>query len=142
MKHNILGAALIAMAALVAIACHNKQSKTESSENTATRQIKSPASFNSDSAFTYIRNQVAFGPRVAGTEANKRCREYIVAELSRHNAQNVNVQEGTVTAFNGDKLPIGNIMASYAPEKADRILLLAHYDTRPGLTPTLRKKTA
>lgn len=107
-------------------------SKGETTTDTQDKKsIKSPAKFNRDSAYSYVRRQVAFGPRVSGTEENRLCREYLVNELKRHGAQNVNVQHGEVTAFNGDRLPIGNIMGSYNPDAKDRILLLAHYDTRP-----------
>jgi hypothetical protein len=40
-------------------------------------------------------------------------------------------QTGTVTAFNGKKLPLRNIIASWQPENTKRILLFAHWDTRP-----------
>ncbi|MBD5266278.1 MAG: M28 family peptidase [Duncaniella sp.] len=95
------------------------------------KQLNAPAKFNRDSAYSYVRRQVTFGPRVAGTEENRKCREYIVNELQRHGAQNVNVQTGKVRAFNDDEFLIGNIMGSYRPELKDRILLVAHYDTRP-----------
>lgn len=97
----------------------------------AKKVLNSPAKFNRDSAYYYVRRQVAFGPRVSGTEQNRLCRDYIVRTLNRHGAKNVRVQTGEVKAFNGDKLPIGNIMASYGPDIKDRILLVAHYDTRP-----------
>ena len=40
-------------------------------------------------------------------------------------------QTGTVTAFNGQQLPLRNIIASWNPAAKERILLLAHWDTRP-----------
>ncbi len=40
-------------------------------------------------------------------------------------------QNAQVTAFNGSKLPLRNIIASWKPEERERVLLLAHYDTRP-----------
>lgn len=68
---------------------------------------------------------------MAGTKENAACREYIVNELTRHGAKNVRVQHGEAEAFNGDRFPIGNVMASFGPDIKDRILLVAHYDTRP-----------
>jgi hypothetical protein len=49
----------------------------------------------------------------------------------RQLADTVIEQTGTVTAFNGQKLPLRNIIASWAPERKERVLLLAHWDTRP-----------
>lgn len=115
---------------LMATGC--KTSSTEKNQEKEVKaSIKSPVRFNSDSAYAYVKRQVAFGPRVPGTEANLKCREYIVNELERHGAQNITTQTTEVTAYNGDRLPIANIMASYNPESSDRIILLAHYDTRP-----------
>lgn len=132
MKGYLIAALFSIIATLGITSCRPTASNGDA---TRTRQeekrIKTPARFNRDSAYSYVRRQLAFGPRVSGTEGNRLCREYLVNELRRHGAQNVNVQTGEVTAFNGDRLPIGNIMASYKPEIHDRILLLAHYDTRP-----------
>lgn len=89
------------------------------------------ATFNADSAFAYLKRQVAMGPRVSGTPANEQCRAYIVSELMRHGVDTVMVQTGEVTAYNGDVLPIGNVFARIEPELSDRVLLVAHYDTRP-----------
>ena len=41
------------------------------------------------------------------------------------------MQKAVVEAFNGDKLPITNIFARYNPEAPNRVLLVAHWDTRP-----------
>ncbi len=93
--------------------------------------ISSAVKFDSDTAYTYIKDQLAFGPRVAGSEGNRLCREYIVNTLTRHGASNVRVLAGDVTVFTGKTLPIANIMGSYNPDAKDRVLLVAHYDTRP-----------
>lgn len=87
--------------------------------------------FNSDSAYAYAGQQVAFGPRVPGTPGSRACADYIIDNLQRFRADTVTVQTGEVKAFNGDVLPITNIMASFNPGAPRRILLAAHYDTRP-----------
>lgn len=87
--------------------------------------------FDADSAYNYMERQVAFGPRVACTEPNRLCAGYLAAELARHGADTVLVQKGTVVPFTGEPIAIQNIMGRFNPEAADRILLLAHYDTRP-----------
>lgn len=123
---------IIAIAALAFTqSCQSNKSTADKQEKLGSATLKAPSKFNSDSAYSYIKRQIAFGPRVSGSEGNIACREYILEELKRHGAENINVQEGEVTAFNGKKLPIGNIMGSFSPEKKDRVLLLAHYDTRP-----------
>ncbi len=87
--------------------------------------------FNADSAYSYIKHQVEFGARVPGTVAHQNCVNYIINELTRHGVDTVFTQNAEVTAFTGDKLPITNIIASINPESKDRVLLAAHFDTRP-----------
>ena len=87
-------------------------------------------SFDADSAYSFIANQVAFGPRVPNTEAHKACANYLISELERHGAK-LYVQEAVLTAYNGDKLNAKNIIGAFDSEKTRRILLFAHWDTRP-----------
>lgn len=87
--------------------------------------------FNADSAYRLIERQLDFGYRVPGTEPHDRCGEWLAAELSARGADTVMVQHGEVTAWNGDRLPIANIMGRWNPDAADRVLLLAHWDSRP-----------
>lgn len=131
MKRIFYAAMLCIAVAATAISCKTSPNTGHEEKTGAEKSLKKPVTFNRDSAYAYVRRQIAFGPRVSGTPANLKCRDYIVSELTRHGAQNVSVQTGEVKAFNGDVLPIGNIMGSYRPEIKDRILLLAHYDTRP-----------
>ncbi|MDR3141860.1 MAG: M28 family peptidase [Tannerellaceae bacterium] len=86
--------------------------------------------FNADSAYAYIEKQVNFGPRVPNTKEHQLCGDYLISELKRFAAE-VYVQEMTLAAYNGAKLPCRNIIGSYNPDKKKRILLFAHWDTRP-----------
>ena len=86
--------------------------------------------FNSDSAYYFVKKQVDFGPRVPNTKPHKQCSEYLVSKLKSFNFT-VTVQEGEVYTFNNSKLNLNNIIAAYKPEATDRILLFAHWDTRP-----------
>ena len=87
--------------------------------------------FDPDSAYGHVAQQVAFGPRVPGSAAHRACADWLVATLKRHGADTVYEQKATVTAFNGQPVPLRNIIASWAPEKTERLLLMAHYDSRP-----------
>lgn len=86
--------------------------------------------FNSDSAYAFIQHQVDFGPRVPNTEAHAACAEFLVQKLKNYGAD-VIVQEATVTAFDGTALQMKNIIGQFKPENKRRILLYAHWDTRP-----------
>ncbi|MDR2776185.1 MAG: M28 family peptidase [Tannerella sp.] len=87
-------------------------------------------SFDADSAYSYVAKQVAFGPRVPNTQAHKACADYLTTELERHGAK-VYVQEAVLTAYNGDRLQAKNIIGTFNPDSKKRILLFAHWDSRP-----------
>ena len=86
--------------------------------------------FNADSAYQYVQDQVDFGPRVPNTPEHGACAEYLVSRLERFGAE-VIVQEDVVTAYDGTKLNMKNIIGQYDPSNKRRILLFAHWDTRP-----------
>ncbi len=86
--------------------------------------------FDPDSAYAFIQQQVDFGPRVPGTPAHVACGDWLVAKLQGYGAEVIE-QHATVTAYAGQRLPMRNIIASWRPEAKDRILLFAHWDTRP-----------
>lgn len=86
--------------------------------------------FDEDSAYAYVARQVAFGPRVPNTQAHAECAQWLANELSRHGAE-VTIQEARARAFDGTVLEMKNIIGTFHPESRDRILLFAHWDTRP-----------
>lgn len=86
--------------------------------------------FVADSAYSYIYQQVAFGPRVPGTEAHKACGDWLISELRRHGAQ-VKEQTGTEINYAGEKQEIRNIVAYVEGNQQRTILLCAHWDCRP-----------
>lgn len=87
--------------------------------------------FNADSAYQFVTQQVAFGPRVPGSASAKACAKWIEDKLKSYGADSVTAQRTTLTAYNGDRLDITNISAQFNPSASDRVLLLAHWDTRP-----------
>lgn len=77
-----------------------------------------------------MQQQVDFGFRIPNTTAHRATAEFLASELGRHGAD-VFIQEARVTAYNGTILNAKNIIGSYSPEKKDRVLLFAHWDSRP-----------
>ncbi len=110
--------------------CSGEKSKAKqvSDNEQITAQTLPP--FNTDSAYIYIQNQVNFGPRVPGTPAHDSCGQYLSNELKRLGA-NVIEQSVKLTLYNNQTIQAKNIIGSFQPENNDRILLFAHWDTRP-----------
>ena len=115
---------------LVALASCNQTPAKKSSVNKKKKaQITVPV-FNADSAYRYVQQQVNFGPRVPNTEAHTKCAEFLSKKLKAMGAD-VIVQEAQVRAFDNSLLNAKNIIAQYKPEIKDRVLLFAHWDSRP-----------
>lgn len=83
--------------------------------------------FSADSAYANVARQVAFGPRVPESAAHERCASWLAAELRRHGADTVMLQQTQLPAFG----PMTNIMGRFNPGARERVLLLAHWDSRP-----------
>ena len=107
--------------------CGKDTQKTSSTE--PAKVVNVPA-FNADSAYYFVQKQVDFGPRIPNTPAHKNAGDFLIAQFKTYGAA-VKVQEFTATTFDGKKVNLRNIIASFNPEKKKRILLAAHWDTRP-----------
>lgn len=92
-------------------------------------QINIP-DFNQDSAYYFVKKQVELGPRTPGSQAHKKCAAYLEKTLERF-CPDVIIQKFKARAFNKEVYNGKNIIASFNPERKDRILLCAHWDSRP-----------
>jgi len=118
---------LISLLALILIGC---TSEPKVKKKTVLAKAVEVPSFNADSAYNFIAEQVAFGPRVPNTKGHLACADYLIEKLNSY-CDTVIVQEAQLTAFDGNVLNSKNIIASFKPLRAKRVLLCAHWDTRP-----------
>ena len=86
--------------------------------------------FSADSAFLFCKQQCDFGPRTMNSEAHEQCGQWIVEKFQGYGMK-VTEQRATLTGFDGTPLLSNNIIAQYQPEKEQRVLLCAHWDSRP-----------
>jgi Zn-dependent M28 family amino/carboxypeptidase len=86
--------------------------------------------FNGASAFDLLLKQTSFGPRNPGSEGHRACLQFLLASL-RASADEVHTQEFTHSGYGGESLRMTNIIAAFRPAAPSRILLCAHWDTRP-----------
>ncbi|MBL0046459.1 MAG: M28 family peptidase [Flavobacteriales bacterium] len=133
MRNRIIAVVLVALllALLLLKSCApDNHSSVPVVEPAKTLLVPAPP-FNADSAYAFVAKQVSFGPRVPGSPEHKACADWMVETLNRFGADTVYEQKGNVIAFNGQPVPLRNIIASWNPQATDRLLLMAHYDSRP-----------
>lgn len=85
--------------------------------------------FDTDSAYFFVEQQVLFGPRVPNSNAHNECFVFLKNKLNKLGAT-VSTQIDYVERFDGYRMKMKNIIASYNPNSIKRILLCAHWDSR------------
>jgi hypothetical protein len=86
--------------------------------------------FNGDRAYEFLKRQTSFGPRNPNSPGHRDCLAYLQSTL-RGLADEVRLQPFTHPGYDGETLRLTNVIASFRPEAKSRILLCAHWDTRP-----------
>jgi Zn-dependent M28 family amino/carboxypeptidase len=123
---NIVFVSLIALAFL---AC-KPNNQTIEIEKVESMQLAEAPIFNEDSAFAQLEKQLSFGPRVPNTAAHQEAANYLQKILG-HYADTLIVQKADLKAYDGTILKASNIIGSFNLTAQKRILLAAHWDTRP-----------
>jgi len=120
----------INLALLLLIACGEPNKKqTSQKKSTPKKQITIP-DFNADTAYLFVEKQVAFGPRVPNTVEHNNCAQFLYNKLKVY-ADTALIQNYKTRAYNNTVLNGKNIIGSFKPHNINRILLCAHWDTRP-----------
>ncbi len=112
--------------------CKPKTNPVSENLEPQTQNLKavSVPAFNADSAYVFTAQQVAFGPRIPGTPSQTKCAAWLTEKLKAYTSHVV-VQDIKVELYTHQNVPCKNIIASFNPEQKKRILLCAHWDTRP-----------
>ncbi len=90
----------------------------------------SASEFNGRTAFTYVEKQMSFGPRIPNKPGHVQTGDWLLSAL-RARADTVIVQEIRHVTHRGDTLHLRNFFARFRPQATERVLFLAHWDTRP-----------
>lgn len=128
-KFILLSLAALALT-LSAASCDEQEQENQNTQSTTEARTLAPSPFSADSAYQHVAYQVAQGPRVPNTPGHKATSTYFTQVLAGWGIP-VTEQKATITAYDGTALEIVNIIASYRPEAKERVMLFAHWDTRP-----------
>src|SRR6267378_7904588 len=110
------------VAVVVALACQARAGGGASSGGAS--------EFNGRTSFTYLEKQMSFGPRIPNKPGHEQTGDWLLAEL-RARADTVIVQDIRHVTHKGDTLHLRNFFARFRPQATERVLFLAHWDTRP-----------
>jgi hypothetical protein len=94
--------------------------------------LATPArAFDEDAAWSYLLEQVEFGPRDPGSEGHEVCLDWMLDSL-RDRADRVEPHTFVIADPYGERtLQLTNVKASFRPEDPVRVAFAAHWDTRP-----------
>lgn len=97
----------------------------------STPAARSGAAFDGSEALGWIERQCALGPRVPGTAAHRECQEMIVHHLESLGLAPERLSFTAEHPRGQGKVAGTNLFVRIRPEATPRLLLGAHYDTRP-----------
>lgn len=126
-KNHFYLTIILLLTAFMACSSNNKTVDNTEKKPKVTENVPG---FNADSAYQYIQAQADFGPRVPNTQAHKACGEYLAAQLEKFGAKVYN-QYADLVAYDNTILKARNIIGAYNPESRRRVMLCAHWDSRP-----------
>ncbi len=111
--------------------CGNSTETSEEAEPKIEKTITVQSNlFSSDSAYRFIEQQIAFGFRIPGTSEHKNCADWLYSQLLK-NCDTAYYQKGQTQTHTSKTIPVYNLIGSFNPKASKRILLGAHWDSRP-----------
>lgn len=90
-----------------------------------------PVAFDAKRSMGYLEAICKIGPRISGSDGMKKQQEMLQKHFEAHGAK-VELQKFNATQVSEKKqIEMANLIASWSPDKERRVILCAHYDTRP-----------
>lgn len=129
MKNPLFTFLLAVVLMITALSCQRDKPSIDTDAEFRKRGNTVPA-FSSENAFAYIETQLAFGPRNPNSEGHRNAAVFFEDKLREYSGNNVFVQRFTAEGYD-ETLELQNFIAAFNPESRFRILLCAHWDTRP-----------
>jgi Zn-dependent M28 family amino/carboxypeptidase len=120
----------ITLSIVLFLSCNQSVKKEIMKQETTNENILQRPDFDRDSAYYFVEQQVKFTPRVPNTKAHKDCATFLINTLKMY-ADTVLTQPLKIKAYNGTLLNGQNIIGIFNPEAQKRVLLAAHWDSRP-----------
>jgi glutaminyl-peptide cyclotransferase len=132
LAHPVLRSACVV---LLAAGCSGRQkdlpgASTSRKSPVPMTELRRIPTFNRERAFEFLLKQTSFGPRNPNSRGHEACLGYLTSLLHTL-ADETRLQPFTHTGYGGERLRLTNLIAAFRPRDTTRILLCAHWDTRP-----------
>lgn len=122
---------ILSISLIIFFSCSNQESKQKKDVTQTQQKIQvAVPDFNADSAFHFVAQQLSFGPRIPESEAHAQCANWLANKLNSF-ADTVIIQDFRTRLYNGKGVDGKNIIATFNPNAKKRIVLSAHWDSRP-----------
>jgi glutaminyl-peptide cyclotransferase len=82
-------------------------------------------------AYRYLQEICALGPRPSGSPGMQRQQELVTRHFEQLGGKVTLQKFQAANPLGGANVPMANVIVEWHPERKERILLCAHYDTRP-----------
>ena len=121
---------LILLVVIAFSACDDKSQKKTQKQTPASESKSFISNFDADSAYRFVKEQVDFGPRVPATAAHAKAANYLYEKLSQY-TDTALIQSFKARVYTGEVFDSKNIIGIFNPTNRKRVLLCAHWDSRP-----------
>lgn len=109
---------------------HTAKSDGDAPPNASQRRLED-IPFNGQRAYEYLKQVVAIGPRRSGSEGMQQQQRLLEQHFGQLGGTIQWQRFGVRHPVDGSTVPMANLIVRWHPERRERILLCAHYDTRP-----------
>jgi glutaminyl-peptide cyclotransferase len=124
-----IGASLVLFAIVPWAAAEDDASSAIANAPAVVAPLKNP--IDGQRAYGYLQQICALGPRKSGSVGMQKQRELLQTHFEKLGGK-VSIQRFLArNPLGGEKVPMANMIVEWHPERKERILLAAHYDTRP-----------
>jgi glutaminyl-peptide cyclotransferase len=126
--NRAIGVVLVVVA-VGAVGLHERPSVAK--DGAAATGVKPTNPLNAQRAYGYLQEICAIGARPSGSAGMEK-QQSLIKEFFEKAGAKVSFQRFRANnPLGGDAVPMANILVEWHPERKERILLCAHYDTRP-----------
>lgn len=127
----VVGLAVLSTGLVLALGSLRMFTDQEAEAQAQAQTPPQPAAIDGDRAMGYLRSLCALGPRPAGSAANTRQRQMVADHFRKLGGAIREQPFKTRDPISGKSVEMANLIGSWFPDRTERVVIGAHYDTRP-----------